>query len=106
MSSYAIVRASGKQHRVQKGARLVVDRQVGEVGAELVLDEVLLLGGGEGNLKIGRPTVAGAKVTAKIVSHERGPKVRVFKRRKRKGFHKTIGHRQALTELEITGIAG
>lgn len=105
MSSYAIVRACGKQHRVHQGERLKVDRLAGEVGAEWVLDQVLLVGG-DGALKIGQPTVAGARVVAKIVGHERGDKVRVFKRRKRKGFHKTIGHRQELTELEITTITG
>lgn len=103
--SYAIVRTGGKQHRVQAGERLKVDKLDGDVGTELVLSDVLLVGG-EGAIKIGRPTVAGAKVTAKIVTQERGPKIRVFKRRKRKGFHKTIGHRQDFTELEITGIAG
>jgi large subunit ribosomal protein L21 len=103
--SYAIVRTGGKQHRVQKGERLKVDRLDGEVGAELVLGDVLLVGG-EGAVKVGRPLVAGAKVTAKIVTQDRGAKIRVFKRRKRKGFHKTIGHRQAFTEVEITGIAG
>jgi large subunit ribosomal protein L21 len=103
--SYAIVRTGGKQHRVQKGERLKVDRLDGEVGSELVLGDVLLVGG-EGAVKVGRPLVSGAKVTAKIVTQDRGAKIRVFKRRKRKGFHKTIGHRQAFTEVEITGIAG
>ena len=105
MSAYAIVRTGGKQHRVMQGERLKVEKLAGDVGTELVLDEVLLLGG-DGAPKIGRPQVSGAKVTAKIVAQERGPKVRVFKRRKRKGFHKMIGHRQSFTELEITGIAG
>ena len=105
MSSYAIVRASGKQHRVTPGERLKLNRIDGDVGAELVLDEVLLIGG-EGAPRIGRPTLSGARVTATIVAQERGPKVLVFKRRKRKGFHKMIGHRQELTEVQITGIAG
>ena len=103
--SYAIVRTGGKQHRVTQGERLKVDKLDGEVGAEVVLGEVLLMSGANAP-KIGRPTVAGAQVTARIVAQERGPKIRVFKRRKRKGFHKTIGHRQDYTELEITGIAG
>jgi large subunit ribosomal protein L21 len=102
---YAVVRTGGKQHRVEKGERLKVEKLEGEVGATLTLDDVLLLGG-QGTPKIGTPQVAGAKVTAKIVAQERGPKIRVFKRRKRKGFHKTIGHRQAFTEIEITGIVG
>lgn len=103
--SYAIVRTGGKQHRVQQGERLKVDRLEGEVGAELELGEVLLLGG-EGEARVGQPLVSGAKVVVKIVTQGRGQKIRVFKRRKRKGFHKTIGHRQYFTEIEITQIAG
>jgi len=103
--SYAIVRTGGKQHRVQAGERLKVDKLEGEVGAKVTLSEVLLIGGA-GAAKIGRPQLAGATVTATIVSQARDKKIRVFKRRKRKGFHKTIGHRQDFTEIEITGIAG
>ena len=102
---YAVVRTGGKQHRVVKGDRLKVDRLEGIVGAELKLDDVLLVGG-EGDPKIGRPRVDGAVVTAKILSQGRGPKIRVFKKNRRKGFTKTIGHRQDLTEIEITGIEG
>jgi large subunit ribosomal protein L21 len=102
---YAVVRTGGKQHRVEKGERVKVEKLPGDVGAELTLDDVLLVGG-NGTPKIGLPVVKGAKVTAKIVAQDRGPKIRVFKKRKRKGFHKTIGHRQSFTELEITGIVG
>jgi len=103
--SYAIVRTGGKQHRVQAGERLKVEKLAGEVGTEVVLGDVLLVGG-QGALKVGRPLLAGAKVTARIIRQARDVKIRVFKRRKRKGFHKTIGHRQSFTELEITNIAG
>jgi large subunit ribosomal protein L21 len=102
---YAVVRTGGKQHRVAKGDRLKVEKLVGDVGAEIKLDDVLLLGG-DGEPKIGQPQVAGAVVTAKIVAQGKGPKIRSFKRRKRKGYHRTVGHRQAFTELEITGIQG
>lgn len=102
---YAVVRTGGKQHRVEPGERLKIEKLDGEVGAEVTLDDVLLVAG-EGEPKIGRPLVGGAKVTAKIVAQGRDDKVRVFKRRKRKGFHKTIGHRQPFTEIEITGITG
>ncbi len=102
---YAVVRTGGKQHRVAKGERLKVEKLIGDVGAEVKLDDVLLIGG-EAEPKIGRPRVEGAVVTAKIVDHGRGDKVRVFKRRKRKGFHKTIGHLQAFTEIEIKEIVG
>ena len=104
--AYAIVVAGGKQHRVEAGERLRLDRQAGEVGAELKIDQVLLLGTPGQAPKIGQPHVAGAAVTAKIVAHGRGAKIRVFKRRKRKGFSKMIGHRQDFTEIEITQVAG
>ena len=101
----AIVRASGKQHIVEAGETLTIDRMEAEVGEEFTLGDVLMLFG-EGAAKVGQPTVAGAKVTAAVVSHRRGDKIRVFKRRKRKGFHKTIGHRQALTVIKILKIGG
>ena len=103
---YAIVHACGKQHSVQAGERLKLDRLKGEVGDTIEFNEVLLIGAADKAAQIGQPWLAGAKVTAKIIAHSRGPKIRVFKRRKRKGFHKTIGHRQELTEVEITQIAG
>lgn len=103
--SYAIVRASGKQHRVKQGEQLTIDRMQAEVGEEFTLGDVLLLAQGDA-VTIGRPLVDGAKVTAKVVAHGRGDKIRVFKRKKRKGFHKTIGHRQELTHIEITKIGG
>lgn len=102
---YAVVRTGGKQHRVEQGERLKVEKLDGDVGAELTLADVLMVAN-DGDFKIGRPVLEAAAVSAKIVSHGRGEKVRVFKRRKRKGFHKTIGHRQEYTEIEITGIKG
>lgn len=103
--SYAIVCASGKQHRVEPGEKLTIDRMQAEVGEEFILGNVLLLVDGE-KVTIGRPHVDGATVTARVVGHDRGEKIRVFKRRKRKGFHKTIGHRSALTDIEIIKIGG
>lgn len=102
---YAIIRTGGKQHRVVKGERLKVDKLDAEVGSELTLSDVLLVGG-EGAPRVGQPLVDGAAVKVRIVAHGRGEKIRVLKRRKRKGFRKTIGHRQDYTELEITEIAG
>ena len=102
---YAVIRTGGKQHRVSKGDRLKVDKLEGDVGVEIKLDDVLLVGG-EGTPKIGQPIVGGAVVTAKIVVQGKGPKIRSFKRQKRKGYHRTVGHRQDFTELEITGIQG
>jgi large subunit ribosomal protein L21 len=102
---YAIVRTGGKQHRVSQGERLKIDLLEGEVGATVKLEEVLLVGGGDAEAKIGLPTVSGASVSAKIVAQGRGPKVLVYKKRRRKGFDKLIGHRQDFTEIEITGIS-
>ncbi|MEK7706057.1 MAG: 50S ribosomal protein L21 [Myxococcota bacterium] len=102
---YAVVRTGGKQHRVAQGERLKVEKLDGDVGAEVVLDDILMIGGTD-SPKIGQPRVSGASVKAKILAQDRGEKIRVFKRRKRKGFHKMIGHRQSFTELEITGIKG
>ena len=102
---YAVIRTGGKQHRVSKGEILRVDKLQDDVGSELKLEDVLLVGG-DGEAKIGRPCVEGAVVKAKVVSHGLGDKIRVFKKQRRLGFHKTIGHRQAYTELEITGIKG
>jgi large subunit ribosomal protein L21 len=84
---------------------LKIDRLAGDVGTELTIDDVLLVGG-EGEPKIGKPTVEGASVSAKIVDQGKDKKIRVFKKLRRKGFHKTIGHRQDFTEIEITGITG
>ena len=102
---YAIIRTGGKQHRVTGGERLKVDRLTGDVGTELTIDDVLLVGG-EGEPKVGKPTVEGASVSAKIVDQGKDKKIRVFKKLRRKGFHKTTGHRQDFTEIEITGITG
>lgn len=102
---YAVVRTGGKQHRVSVGETLRVEKLEGEVGTVLALDEVLMLGG-KGEPKIGTPLVAGATVKAKILEQGKGEKIRVFKKRRRKGFHKTKGHRQLFTALEITEIEG
>jgi large subunit ribosomal protein L21 len=101
---YAVMRTGGKQHCVAKGERLKVEKLAGEVGSEIKLEDILMLGGE--TIKIGQPLVDGAAVTAKIIAQKRGPKIRVFRKQRRKGFHKTIGHRQPYTELEITGIEG
>ena len=105
MSGYAIIRTGGKQHRVVKGDHLKVEKLDGDVGSTVELGDVLLIAG-DNDPRIGQPIVDGATVTAKIVAQGRGPKIRVFKKQKRLGFHKTIGHRQPFTELEITGIQG
>jgi len=100
---YAIMRTGGKQHRVTQGDRLKIDRLPNDVGTSVTFDDVLAIGG-DGETQVGTPHVEGAKVTANIVTQGKDKKIRVFKRLKRKGFHKTIGHRQHFTEIEITGI--
>lgn len=100
---YAVIRSGGKQYRVSNGQKLKVEQLTADVGAEVVLSEVLAVGEGE-SVTLGKPLVAGAAVTAKVVAHGRGDKVRIFKMRRRKHYRKQQGHRQNYTELEIVGI--
>lgn len=101
---YAIIKTGGKQYRVEEGNNLVVEKlNEAEVGQEVVLDEVLMLADG-GKATVGKPTVAGASVVAKVVAQKRAAKIIVFKRKPKKGYKKMQGHRQYVTELEITKI--
>jgi large subunit ribosomal protein L21 len=102
---YAVIKTGGKQYRVTQGDRLRVEKLPGNVGDTVTLSEVLLVGAGEG-VKVGSPLVGGAKVQAKIVAQDRGPKIIVFKFRRRKNYRRKTGHRQPFTALEITGITG
>lgn len=102
---YAVIKTGGKQYRVSEGDTLQVEKLTGKPGDEISFDEVLLVAGGEGNAKVGKPIVAGAKVKARILSQERGPKVIVFKMRRRKNYRRKAGHRQPYTRVEITGIS-
>jgi len=99
---YAIVATCGKQYRVEKGATVIVDRLDAEVGAEITLADVLFVGGDE--VKVGTPTVDGAKVTARVVSHDQGDKVITFRYKARKRTRVRNGFRASLTTLEITDI--
>ena len=100
---YAVIKTGGKQYRVAAGEKLKVEQISADIGAEVVLAEVLLLANGD-DLTMGTPLVSGATVTAKVVSHGRGDKVRIFKMRRRKHYRKNQGHRQNYTEIEIVGI--
>ncbi len=100
---YAIIKAGGKQYKVQAGEQLRLEALEGEVGAKLSFGEVLLVGAGD-SVKLGAPLVSGAKVNATIVSHGRADKVKIFKLRRRKHFQKTQGHRQSYTEVRIDDI--
>ena len=102
---YAIIRAGGRQYRVSEGQTLRVDRLSGDKGTPVVFDQVLLLGG-EDEPRVGQPLVDGASVDAEILSQGRAKKLIVFKKKRRKGYHKKQGHRQQYTELRIMKITG
>jgi large subunit ribosomal protein L21 len=102
---YAVVKTGGKQYRVSAGEKLKVEQIAAEVGTEIVLDQVLFLSTGD-DVTLGAPLVGGATVTARVLGHGRGEKVRIFKMRRRKHYRKSQGHRQNYTEIEILGIAG
>ncbi len=102
---YAVIKTGGKQYRVAAGEKIKVEQIPADVGAEITLDQVLMVGEGE-SVKIGTPVLAGAKVTATVVSHGRHPKVKIFKMRRRKHYQKRQGHRQNYTEIQISAIAG
>jgi large subunit ribosomal protein L21 len=101
---YAVVKTGGKQYRVAAGEKIKVEQIPADVGAEIILEQVLMVGEGE-SVKIGAPFVSGAKVTAKVIAHGRHPKVNIFKMRRRKHYQKHQGHRQNFTEIEISGIS-
>jgi len=100
---YAVIKTGGKQYRVSAGEKLKIESIPAEVGAEIVLDQVLLVADGE-TITTGTPLVSGAAVKATVVSHGRGEKIKIFKLRRRKHFRKTLGHRQNYTEIQINGI--
>jgi large subunit ribosomal protein L21 len=100
---YAVIKTGGKQYRVAVGQKLKVEQIPAEVGAEIVLDQVLMAGEGE-SVKIGSPLVDGAVVKCTVVSHGRHDKIRIFKMRRRKHYQKHQGHRQNYTELRIDAI--
>ncbi len=102
---YAVIKTGGKQYTVAPGEKLKVEQIPADVGAEVVLDQVLMIGEGE-SVRLGQPTVEGASVKATVVAHGRGDKVRIFKMRRRKNYHRTQGHRQNFTELKIDSIVG
>jgi large subunit ribosomal protein L21 len=102
---YAVVKTGGKQYRVVAGDKLKVEQIPADVGAEVILDQVLMVGEGE-SVRLGQPILSGASVKATVVSHGRGEKVKIFKMRRRKHYQKHQGHRQNYTELKIEAIVG
>ena len=102
---YAVIKTGGKQYRVKEGEVLKIEKLELETGSAVDFDQVLLIANGE-DVKVGAPVVEGAKVSAEVVSHGRGDKVKIIKFRRRKHSMKRQGHRQWFTEVKITGIAG
>jgi large subunit ribosomal protein L21 len=102
---YAVIRTGGKQYKVTQGDTLDVEALPAAPGADVELDEVLLLIDGD-KVTVGTPTVAGAKVLAQVVGHGRGEKVKIIKFRRRKHYRRLMGHRQNYTRLQITRIEG
>jgi large subunit ribosomal protein L21 len=100
---YAVFKTGGKQYRAATGDVLKVEKIEAEKGATVELDQVLMVGEGE-DVKIGAPYLDGGKVTAKVVDHGRGEKIKVIKFKRRKNYRKQMGHRQYFTQIEITGI--
>jgi len=101
--AYAIIKTDGKSYKVAVGDKLNVQKIELAEGESTTFDQVLACGEGE-SLRIGEPTIPGATVTAKVVKQFRAPKVIIFHFKRRKGFHKKKGHRQHMTQIEITGI--
>ncbi len=102
---YAVIRSGGKQVRVAPGQRIRLEKLAGAVGDSIELDEVLLVGG-EGDARIGQPLVDGVKAVGKITAQARGPKITIFKMKRRKGYRRKAGHRQAYTEVLVDRIEG
>src|SRR5687768_9206075 len=99
---YAIIEEGGKQYKVTSGDTILIDRQLGDEKS-IKFDRVLLVGG-EGEPKIGLPTVSNVTVSADVVGEEKGDKITIQKYKRRKGYHKKIGHRQRYVRVKITGI--
>lgn len=101
---YAVIKTGGKQHRVSEGDVLKVEKLEGQKGDTVVFEEVLLVSK-EDQTRVGTPVVEGVKVVGEIVHQGKGPKIIIFKKKRRKGFLKKTGHRQPLTEVRIKEIS-
>ena len=100
---YAVVKTGGKQYKVAAGEKLKIEQIPADIGTQITLDQVLAVGNGD-QIKLGAPLVAGAAVTATVVSQGRHDKVRICKMRRRKHYQKRQGHRQNYTEIKIEAI--
>ena len=102
---YAVIKTGGKQYKVAPGEKLKIEQIPADVGAEVVIDQVLMVGDGD-SVRLGQPLVAGATVKATVLAQGRHDKVQIFKMRRRKHYQKHQGHRQNYTELKIDSIVG
>lgn len=100
---YAVLETGSKQYRVTAGDTLEIERLTTEAGQSVTFDRVLMVNN-DGKVSVGSPTVTGATIVADVVEHKRGVKVTTFKMKRRKGYHKTIGHRQELTVVKVKEI--
>lgn len=100
---YAIVRAGGRQYKVEENSVIDLNRLPGEIGEEVVFDQVLILGG-EGGVRIGSPLVPGAKVVGRVVRQYKGRKIAGFTYKAKKNIHRGFGHRQLLTRVSVERI--
>jgi len=100
---YAVIKTGGKQYRVSEGDRLKVESLSADAGSDISLDQVLMVGSGD-DVTVGAPLVSNASVSARVLEHGRGKKVRIVKFKRRKHYRRQMGHRQNYTELQITGI--
>lgn len=101
---YAIIKTGGKQYCVEEGKVITIEKLDVEAGAEVDFDEVLLVSGD--SVKIGQPTVAGAKVTGKVLEQGKGAKIRIFKYKAKSNYRRRQGHRQPFTKVQIEKIEG
>ena len=101
---YAIVEIAGQQFKVEKGQEIFVNRLEGDEGKKVKFEDVLLVDN-RGKVSVGTPKVAGASISARIIEHLKGDKVLVFKKKRRKGYKKTTGHRDYLTKVQIENIS-
>ena len=100
---FAVIKTGGKQYKVQKDDKLLVEKLGGKEGDKVTLDEVLMIADGKKST-LGEPLIKGAKVEAKVVTQTRGPKITVFKKKRRQNYRRKKGHRQDLTMIQITNI--
>lgn len=99
---YAIIKTGGKQYKVAEGDVLSIEKLEAEVGSEVGFEVLMLVDGAD--IKVGKPVVEGAAVTAKVVEHGKGPKVTIFKYKPKKDYRKTQGHRQPYTKVEVLSV--